>query len=320
MTVTLLLYVYADTHEYAYGNLKYFIETDVRERDGVDYIFILQQVENKTINEEEMPPLPKGNAFYFQHENRCFDYGTIGWFIERYTIGNPWKNSMSLMNNIYHRKFNLKQYRYFILMNSSVRGPFFPPYFLQFLSDYQIDFNEIFHWYAIFTRRISDRVKLAGSTISCDISLHVQSYFLTTDFQGFSILLKHDAVDGTLGMGRVFECYPSKSDTIKFSELGISTVLLQVNYTLTSLLTIYDTLEFSNKHHCKSPIGGNPYQDKNMDGTSLEPYEVVFVKFNGMEMTCDAQNRAKLYQSRAGTGPANRFRSGRTGTGPDRTG
>ena len=49
----LLFYVYADTHQYAYGNLKYFIDTAVRENDGVDYIFILQQTENKTIDESQ---------------------------------------------------------------------------------------------------------------------------------------------------------------------------------------------------------------------------------------------------------------------------
>ena len=56
-STVLLIYVYTNTHQYAYGNLKYFIETAVRERDGVDYIFILQQMDNKEINITNMPPL-----------------------------------------------------------------------------------------------------------------------------------------------------------------------------------------------------------------------------------------------------------------------
>jgi hypothetical protein len=60
-----------------------------------------------------MPLLPKGNAFYFQHENRCFDYGTIGWFIEKHTIGNPWKKQTSITHDNHHRKFHLTQYKYF---------------------------------------------------------------------------------------------------------------------------------------------------------------------------------------------------------------
>jgi len=241
-----------------------------------------------------MPLLPTGNAFYFQHENRCFDYGTIGWFIEKYTIGNPWKKQTSITNKTHHRKFNLTQYKYFIFMNSSIRGPFFPPYFLKFLSDYQTEFNEVFHWYYIFTKRINDKVKLVGCTMNCVTPLHIQSYFLTTDFSGLSILLKNGGIDGISGAG-VFGCYPSKSDTIMFSELAITVHILQADYMVNSLLTKYYALDFS-KSDYKCPIVGNPYADKNMDGTSLEPYEVVFVKFNDKEATYDAQNRAKLYQ------------------------
>ena len=291
----LLFYIYADTHQYAYGNLKYFIETAVREGDGVDYIFILQQVQNKQIDETEMPPLPKGNAFYFQHENRCFDYGTIGWFIERYTIGNPWKQQSFVTNDTHLRKFNLTQYKYFIFMNSSVRGPFFPPYFLRFLSDYKAEFKKIFHWYYIFTKRINDRVKLVGCTISCSTAPHAQSYFLTTDFTGLSILLKSGGIDGVPGAG-VFGCYTVKSDTIWISELAISKWILDSDFMITCLLTKYHGIDVSKKDNFQCNIYGNPYTDKNMDGTSLEPYEVVFVKFNDKEGTYDAQNRAKLYQ------------------------
>ena len=291
----LLIYVYADTHQHAYGNLKYFVETAVREKDGVDYIFILQQVHNKEINEKEMPPLPQGNAFYFQHENRCFDFGTIGWFIEKYTTGNPWKKLISPTKDSDHRKFNLTQYKYFIFMNSSVRGPFFPPYFLQFLTDYEQEFNQVFYWYYIFTKRINERVKLVGCTLSCTVPLHIQSYFLTTDFIGLSILLESGGIDGMPGSG-VFTCHESQSRTIMFSELASSVRIFNAGYMVTSLLTIYHTLHFSKKHDYHCPVYGSPYKDKNLDGVSLEPYEVVFVKFNDRADTCDAQNRANLYQ------------------------
>ncbi|CAF4338884.1 unnamed protein product, partial [Adineta steineri] len=136
----LLMYVYANVYQHAYGNLKYFIENAVREQDGVDYIFILQQTEKKPRDESKMPPLPKTNAFYFQHENNCFDYGTMGWFLDKYTIGNPWQKQSSITNsnmnnNKTDRIFDIRRYKYFIFMNASIRGPFFPPYFLQISSD-----------------------------------------------------------------------------------------------------------------------------------------------------------------------------------------
>ena len=282
----LLVYVYADVHVYAYGNLKYFVETAVREKDGVDYVFILQQVDNKMIDEKEMPVLPKRNAFYLQHENLCLDYGTVGWFLENHTVGDPWKRMSTSPNNTDQHKFNLTQYKYFIFMNSSIRGPFFPPYFLQFLADYQKDFNEIFYWYYIFTQRINDRVKLVGCTINCVPLIHVQSYFLVTDFTGLSVVLKSDE--------RAFACYKSQSEVIMHSEQGISQRILQAHYMITSLLTKHYPLSFAEGHPCLA--AANPYTDKFMDGVSLEPYEVVFVKFNNKTGTFDAQNRAKLYQ------------------------
>lgn len=294
----LLFYVYAETHKYAYDNFKYFLDTAVRQADGIDYIFILQQVHQKAINETEMPPLPEGNAFYYQHENTCFDYGTIGWFIEKHTIGNPWKQTSANTTNDLkkkERKFDLRKYKYFIMMNSSIRGPFFPVYFLKFHSDYEQDFNEKFYWYYVFTKRITEQVKLVGCTFSCDPRQHIQSYFVSTDWIGMSLLLKSGGIDGVPGEG-VFKCSPSKGDTIRFSELGASKQILEGNYSLNSLMTKYYTLDFTKQNNYRCSVIGNPYSDKNLDRTSLEPYDVVFVKFNDRGDTLDAQNRAKLYQ------------------------
>lgn len=285
----LLFYIYADTHYYAYGNLKYFIETAVRENDGADYIFILQQVHNKAINEKEFPPLPKSNAFYYQHENRCFDIGTAAWFIEKYTFGPPWPERQgSSKKEIEQRRFNLTQYKYFIFMNASIRGPFFPPYYFQFLSDHEKDFKQAFPWYNVFTSHINERVKLVGCTISCLPAFHIQSYFITTDNIGLAALIKED-----IG---VFTCFPTLSDAIVACELAISALMLRVNYSITSVFTRYDTLEFSKTTKYDCPINGSPYADGILDGTSLEPYDVVFVKANNKTGTYNAQNRALLYQ------------------------
>ena len=57
----------------------------------------------------ELPELPS-NARYVYHENKCYDWGTIGWAVQ-------------------NRKVDTSLYRYIIFMNSSVRGPFLPPSF-----------------------------------------------------------------------------------------------------------------------------------------------------------------------------------------------
>ena len=55
-----------------------------------------------------MPKLPN-NAKYLHHFNECFDWGTFGWAMQQENV-------------------QVADYKYFIFLNSSVRGPFLPPY------------------------------------------------------------------------------------------------------------------------------------------------------------------------------------------------
>ncbi len=291
MSEILLIYVYANTHSHAYGNLKYFIDEAVREGDGVDYYFILQQIHNKPINESEMPLLPKSNGHYIQHENKCFDYGTIGWFFDQYTQGNPWKKATSANDINGNVRIELTRYKYFIFMNSSIRGPFFPPYFIQLVLKSNINY----YWYSVFTRRINNKVKLVGCTISCETVPHVQSYFLATDFTGLSIALKPGNSGGTSPEG-LFACYPSKDHATLNTELPFSNRIIESGFLIDCLLTKYQTIDFKKPENrfCNSNL--NPYKDKHYQNTSLEPYEVVFVKFNDLVFLKDARDKAKLYQ------------------------
>jgi hypothetical protein len=283
----LLIYVYANTHSHAYENLKYFIDTSVRDDNNVDYYFILQQIENKPINENEMPLLPKKNAYYIQHENKCFDFGTFGWFLNEYTYGNPWLNKYPKGN----QKLNLKRYKYFIFMNSSIRGPFFTPYFIQLV----LDLNKNYYWYSVFTRRIDKKVKLVGCTISCETAPHVQAYLFATDFNGLTILLKPGKWGGTSDDG-IFACHSTKDQILTNSELPASNRILESGYMIDSLLTKYQKVNFSELYNRGCNSNKNPYLDKGLEGTSLEPYEVVFVKYNDLETAKDTRDRAKLYQ------------------------
>ncbi|CAF2765890.1 unnamed protein product [Rotaria sp. Silwood2] len=285
----LLIYIYAGTHSHAYGNLKYFIEKCVRQGDHVDYYFILQQVDNKPLNESDMPLLTSKTAYYIQHENKCYDFGTIGWFFDHYTIGNPWKNN-SLVDKT-NRKINLNKYKYFIFMNSSIRGPFFPPYFIELVSKSNINY----YWYSIFTNRINNYVKLVGCTISCETVPHVQSYLLVTDLIGLSILLKPGNWGGAYPEG-IFTCYPTKDHVSLYSELPSSNRILESGYMIDSLLTKYQHINFSEPHNKFCNSNKNPFINNAFQGTSLEPYEVVFVKYNDFEWTKDSRGRAQLYE------------------------
>jgi hypothetical protein len=56
----------------------------------------------------DLPTLPP-NARYIFHSNECFDWGTFGWALSTQAV-------------------ELSKYKYFIFMNSSIRGPFLPAY------------------------------------------------------------------------------------------------------------------------------------------------------------------------------------------------
>jgi hypothetical protein len=293
----LLVYVFSNTHAHALNNLKYFIKNAVRENDGADYYFILQNVNNKIVDESELPPLPKRNAHYIQHENVCFDLGTFGWFFSTHTVGNPWVNqtATSTTTGVNEKKINIKHYKYFFFMNSSIRGPYFPPYYLKFLADYKEDFEKAFHWYYVFTKRINEKVKLVGVTISCFPVPHIQSYLFVTDLVGLSILLKPTEKEESKLVG-IFACFTDKIQAAFQIEVPSSTRILDAGYMIDCVLTKYQQTDFSkiNNHLCSQHR--NPYTDWNFDGTALEPYEVVFMKYNETPDTQIGQRRLVLYE------------------------
>ncbi len=265
----------------------------MRDNDGVDYYFILQNVNNKIVNESEMPILPKRNAHYIQHENKCFDFGSAGWFFHTYTYGNPWMNQTAIIDQ--DKRLNITQYKYFILMNSSMRGPFFPPYYLKFLLDYKEDFEETFYWYYAFTKRLNSKVKLVGSTISCIPTPHVQSYFLATDFVGLTIMLKPGS-HGASGSEGIFGCYGMKGDVSYKSEVASSNRILESGYMIDSVLTKYQKVNFNEQRNRLCNQHRNPYLDNNLEGTQLEPYEVIFVKYNDVGDVQVGKKRCQLYE------------------------
>jgi hypothetical protein len=240
-----------------------------------------------------MPLLSVKNAHYIQHENKCFDFGTFGWFLNTYTFGNPWINQAEIVNQ--DKKLNITQYKYFILMNSSVRGPFFPPYFLKYVSDYKQEFHKTFYWYSIFTIRINATVKLVGCTISCIPVPHVQAYVLVTDFIGLTVLLEPGSNGGSKEEG-IFGCYTRKEDISQHSELASSNRIRNSGYMIDSILTKYQNVNFNEKYNELCNRHRNPFMDNNFDDTSLEPYEVVFVKYNDLEYLQVSRKRGELYE------------------------
>lgn len=192
---------------------------------------------------EPLPDLPR-NARYLQHNNECFDIGTVGWV---------------LANHVDYRS-----YAYFVWLNSSVRGPFMPSYV-----------GPMMHWTQPFLSKIDQSVKLVGATINCGGAYgrppvpHVQSYVAATDNVGMEVLLRK---------GTVFRCWDNMADTVIYSEIGASEAIVQAGYTFDSLMLRYQGLDWRHPAlvHCNG--GSNPLQPGFNDGITVEPLEVMFVK------------------------------------------
>jgi hypothetical protein len=257
----LVVYVWADTDVSSIGNLQFFIRYGVHRSQPADYYFILQKVGKKDVNESRLPILPS-NAHYIQHENECFDLGTFGWFFSSKIV-------------------DTKLYKYFILMNASIRGPFFTAYFP----------DELMWWYQVFTKRLNDEVKLVGSTINCEKKPHVQSYLLVTDQIGLSILL--DPKHGVLS------CKTDYTDAVMSGEIGASQILLKANYQIASLQIKYQGVDFRKKENedCNNKVSPI-FVDRSVDGITHDPYELVFVKYRGTSSSFDSdlERRAFVYE------------------------
>lgn len=193
------------------------------------------------VQEVVLPALP-ANAKYVRHNNECYNWGTFGWALRTQGI-------------------DTSKYQHFIFMDSSVRGPFLPAYLRvrQLAQRCACDLYRSrlqpqtgaplaslqghVHWADVLLGKISDTVKLVGATINCEGSPkdgnaagtwrhnpHVQSYLVATDQVGMGLLLSDQ---------RVFECYENTWDTIYYSELGSSAVILDAGYNIDSLMVRY---------------------------------------------------------------------------------
>lgn len=199
---TLVMYVYHESNEWYKDNLRFFIKVAMQDNDhdDVDYLLI--------INGESSLPLEvilattaaqrEGRVQLLRRPNTCYDGGSMGEVLRA-------------------RSRLAESYRYYFLMNSSVRGPFLPRYFQAIFKAKSAEVGSgALAWTSVLTSLLDDEVKLAGTTISCMGQVHVQSMVLATDQLGLGLLLN----------GGVLDCPTSLNEAIRIYELGATTTIL----------------------------------------------------------------------------------------------
>jgi hypothetical protein len=244
----LILYSHYETPS-SRANAIFFIQHGLHA--GADFIFIL----NGDSNLDELLPSDTPNIRVVKKSNACFDLGSHGYVLNA--------NKQELV----------KKYKRFILMNSSVRGPFLPTWAHDGC------------WSDIFLNKLTDKVKLVGMTYNCWAD-HVQSMVIATDLTGIKILLAGNDTDTTYetdaqysyaagnptSLAGLSRCPETKFRAVS-TEISLTQLIKRNNYEFAVLMTA----KTASKNYTITCLDW----DNDLNGynlRSLHPYETIFIK------------------------------------------
>lgn len=251
MEKTLIIYVTHTMNE----NLTFFCNNGYIDNPMYDFIFVFNDPLFKLIF------LPqKKNVRVITRENIGGDFG--GW-------------THALFYKDDDGKYTYEKYHFFVLLNSTVRGPFLPQWYNQ---------EKQIYWPELFKSKINDNVKLVGSTINLSGYVcneynikyipHVQSMLLVTDMIGLKIGIDNKIFDRNfMSMGKI--------ETIIKKEIGFSRAIIEKGFNISCMLQLYRNIDFRNdvSEKLKDVIGDHWYHEKYV-GINISPFEVIFFKTN----------------------------------------
>lgn len=239
-------------------NINFFIES-ISQTGGIDYVFTM--IGNKT----KVPRALSKKAGLKNVHIRNSPMVPVDLFIHGEVINNY-----------------LDTKSHFIFLNCGARGPYFTE---RSTSTHAASRNWIHYWLS----KLTDKVKAAGSTISCEVTPHIQTYALAVDKDAAFILkdLWYYGIDRRTD---------NKSTLVDDLEVGASTALLKAGYDITSLDSRYrGSFLHGVNSPCKyvglksrrdgihlNPTACHAVGDTGCMGT--EPCEVLFVKYGGEVM------------------------------------
>ena len=236
---SVIIYTYFKSPSSNY-NLSFFAKRELSCKEEIDYIIVINGYECSV----ELPELP--NLTVLKRDNVGFDYG----------------GHSAALDFI---KSENKVYDYYFFMNSGVIGPIIPHYFKHA------------HWSSIFIEKITDKVKLVGTTIVClpekdagGYGPKIEGFFFMTDKIGLEVLISQKTV---------FQNHPNKYSAIVNGEYGMSTCMLSKGYSIDCMLSKYQGIDWTDSSNYKSNNNAHPSRHNSFYGYSINPYEVIFHKW-----------------------------------------
>jgi len=162
-----------------------------------------------------------------------------------------------------------ERFSFFIFLNSSVRGPFYPIFMRG-------------TWTHGLTHRLDASTKLSGVSIGCGRSgfVHLQSFVLATDCVRLQVIIP------------ALRCWHSKRDAIFGSEFPISRAIIGKGYNLASTMRFWYGHKFQHaagtQAKCAELASRTSWHNTDvmypgsylLDGVDPNPMELMFVKTN----------------------------------------
>jgi hypothetical protein len=197
-------------------------------------------------------------AVISKHTTVLYRHDNVGMDIASHGVGLQWLTF----------QLRLNQFKYFIFLNSSVRGPFYPSYMP---AEWQ--------WTDAFVGALQRGNALAACSIVClpDIDAggpgpRAESWAFALDRKGLNVALQR-AVFGKR------HCKLCPNGIVVAGEYGLSTSILDAGLNMTTLMTKYGKdVDWKDTTHWRCNNNVHPSRDGTYDGVSQHPLELLFVK------------------------------------------
>jgi hypothetical protein len=238
---SVIIYTYFKSSPSDY-NLDFFVKKELSYKDNIDYIIVINgNVYNENIH---FPTLE--NLTILKRDNIGYDFGGHNYALE------------------YIEKTN-KTYDYYFFINSGVIGPIIPHYFTET------------HWSNIFIKKITDRIKLVGTSIVC-LPRHdsggygpkVEGFFFMVDKIGLKLLKDQK---------NIFCNHKDKHNAVVNGEYGLSNCIFKNGYSIDCMIPKYQNIDWTNNNNYDLNNNMHPTRKNSFYGYSINPYDVIFHKW-----------------------------------------
>lgn len=162
----------------------------------------------------------------------------------------------------------LETYRFFVLLNSSVKGPFFPSWV-----------PKNWQWTNGFTDRLTSSVKAVGSSLTCLPALdmggpgpRLESWAFAVDSVAINVLIAN-------GLFEIRSCKVCPDGIVVQGEYALSRILFDHNFNIATLLSMYPRdVDWREPKHWNCNNNVHPSRHGTYDHITMHPYETLFVK------------------------------------------